>query len=105
MGETYVAGTYNRYPIKISHAKGIYVWDKDGKPYLDTFMGIGVLLFGHNHEKIIDAMKRKMEKYVHLSNFFLDDDALFVAQRLVQETGKYGRVFSQTQVQKVQNVP
>jgi len=93
MGETYVAGTYNRYPIKISHAKGIYVWDKDGKPYLDTFMGIGVLLFGHNHEKIIDAMKRKMEKYVHLSNFFLDDDALFVAQRLVQETGKYGRVF------------
>jgi acetylornithine/succinyldiaminopimelate/putrescine aminotransferase len=91
--ETYIAGTYNRYHIKVSHAKGIYVWDKDGKSYIDTFMGIGVLLFGHNHEKIIYAMKRKMEKYVHLSNFFLDEDALFVAQRLVEETGRYGKVF------------
>ncbi len=88
-----IADTYNRYSIKISRGKGIYLWDDRGNQYIDTFMGIGVLIFGHNHEKIIDAMKRKMEKYVHLSNFFLDEDAEFIAERLVKETKRDGRVF------------
>ncbi|HOJ93993.1 MAG TPA: aminotransferase class III-fold pyridoxal phosphate-dependent enzyme, partial [Fervidobacterium nodosum] len=57
---SYIANTYNRYPMKISRGKGIYLWDDRGNQYIDTFMGIGVLLFGHNHEKVIDAMKRKM---------------------------------------------
>ena len=89
----FIAGTYNRFPIEISHAKGIYVWDKNGNRYIDTFMGIGVTLFGHNHERIVNAMKAKIDRYVHLSNFFLDEDALYVAQRLVKETGRYGKVF------------
>jgi len=89
----FIAGTYNRFPIEISHAKGIYVWDKNGNRYIDTFMGIGVMLFGHNHERIVNAMKAKIDRYVHLSNFFLDEDALYVAQRLVKETGRYGKVF------------
>lgn len=91
--EFYLSNTYNRYPIEVSHAKGIYVWDKSNKRYIDTFMGIGVLLFGHGHEKVIQAMKEKIDRYVHLSNFFVDDDANYVAQRLVRETGRYGKVF------------
>lgn len=90
---TYIANTYKRYPISISHAKGIYVWDTAGNLYIDTFMGIGVLLFGHNHDKVIEAMKNKIERYVHLSNFFLDEDACFIAERLVKEVGVNGKVF------------
>lgn len=90
---SYIAHTYNRYPIEISHAKGIKVWDNQGKEYIDTFMGIGVLLFGHNHDKVVNAMKEKLERYTHLSNFFLDEDAEIVAERLVKETGREGKVF------------
>jgi len=91
--ENFIADTYNRLPIEVSHARGIYVWDKKGNRYIDTFMGIGVILFGHGHERVISAMKEKIDKYVHLSNFFLDEDALYVAERLVKETGRYGKVF------------
>ncbi|MGC8819606.1 MAG: aspartate aminotransferase family protein [Fervidobacterium sp.] len=84
----YIADTYYRYPIEVSHAKGMYIWDIDGKEYIDTFMGIGVLLFGHNYEKVIEAMKRKMDRYVHLSNFFFDEDAEAIAERLVKESSK-----------------
>lgn len=90
---SYLAQTYNRYSIQIDRAKGIKVWDKKGNEYIDTFMGIGVLLFGHNHDNIVNAMKEKMERYVHISNFFLDEDAEFVAKRLVEETKKNGKVF------------
>lgn len=90
---SYIASTYNRYPIQISHAKGIKVWDTEGKEYFDTFMGIGVLLFGHNHERIISAMREKLQRYTHISNFFLDEDAEIIAERLVKETKNEGKVF------------
>lgn len=90
---TYIASTYNRYPIQVSHAKGLKVWDKQGEEYIDTFMGIGVLLFGHNHDRVVSAMKEKLERYTHLSNFFLDEDAEIVAERLVKETGREGKIF------------
>lgn len=90
---SYLADTYIRFPIKVRNASGVRIWDLDGNEYIDTFMGIGVLLFGHNHPNVIRAMKKKMERYVHLSNFFLDEDAEYVARRLVSETGKGGKVF------------
>lgn len=89
----YLADTYIRFPIKVRNASGVRIWDLDGNEYIDTFMGIGVLLFGHNHPNVIRAMKEKMERYVHLSNFFLDEDAEYVARRLISETGKGGKVF------------
>ncbi|ODN30427.1 aspartate aminotransferase family protein [Fervidobacterium thailandense] len=90
---SYLADTYVRFPIKVRNALGIKIWDIDGNEYIDTFMGIGVLLFGHNHPGVVQAMKEKIERYVHLSNFFLDEDAEHVARRLISETGKNGKVF------------
>ncbi|HUM76542.1 MAG TPA: aminotransferase class III-fold pyridoxal phosphate-dependent enzyme, partial [Fervidobacterium sp.] len=90
---SYVADTYSRFPIRIAKANGMNVWDDEGREYIDTFMGIGVLLFGHNHPVVVQAMKQKMDHYVHLSNFFADDDAEVVAERLVMETGRNGKVF------------
>jgi len=90
---SYVADTYSRFPIHVVRANGMNVWDDEGREYIDTFMGIGVLLFGHNHPVVVQAMKEKMDHYVHLSNFFADDDAEVVAERLVRETGRNGKVF------------
>lgn len=90
---SYVADTYSRFPIHVAKASGMNIWDSDGREYIDTFMGIGVLLFGHNYPVVVQAMKEKMDRYVHLSNFFVDDDAEIVAERLVKETGRNGKVF------------
>ncbi|MBO8160014.1 MAG: aminotransferase class III-fold pyridoxal phosphate-dependent enzyme [Thermosipho sp. (in: Bacteria)] len=89
----YISNTYKRFPIKIQRAKGIWIYDTNNNKYLDTFSGIGVLSFGHSDEIIKNAIKEKINRYTHISNFFLDEDALYIAKRLVNETGKDGNVF------------
>lgn len=84
---------YNHFRIEIDHAEDIYIVATDGKRYIDAFSGIGVLSFGHSYGDLIRCMKKKMEKYTHLSNFFLDSDAEYVAERLVRFTGRRGKVF------------
>lgn len=56
------------YPfgIKISHAKGSYIYDTDGKVYLDFISGISVSNIGHGNKKVIDAIKTQAEKHLHV---------------------------------------
>ncbi|KAF2956967.1 aminotransferase class III-fold pyridoxal phosphate-dependent enzyme [Marinitoga sp. 38H-ov] len=84
---------YDYYNIKIDYAKGIYIYSKNGEKYIDTFSGIGVLALGHSNEELILALKNKIDKYMHLSNYFLDEDAQWVANKLVELTGERGTVF------------
>ncbi|SHH38874.1 aspartate aminotransferase family protein [Thermosipho atlanticus] len=89
----YIANTYRRIPIIIERGEGIWIYDTLGNKYLDTFSGIGVLSFGHCDEIINNAIREKISKFTHISNFFVDNDALFVAEKLVKETKKDGSVF------------
>lgn len=91
--EKYLVNVYKPFPIQISRAKGIYVYDVNGRRYVDTFSGIGVLAFGHSNEEIAQAMKNKIDKYTHISNYFTDPDAIEVARVLVERTGRGGKVF------------
>ncbi|WP_228288210.1 aspartate aminotransferase family protein [Thermosipho ferrireducens] len=90
---SFIINTYNRLPIKITKAKGIYIYDDEGRKYIDTFSGIGVLAFGHGDSFTKKAIREKMEKFLHVSNFFLDEDAEFVSQFLVQQTHSPGKVY------------
>ncbi len=89
----YVCQVYKPFPIQIDYARGVYIYSKDGKRYFDSFSGIGVLAFGHNDKDIKRAMIEKMERYMHTSNFFFDEDAEKVAETLVKKTGRTGKVF------------
>ena len=82
---------YTPFPIKVKYAKGVYIYDQDEKCYLDTFSGIGVMNLGHSHPEIIDKMHEKMQRHMHISNYFVDDDALFVAEKLVSFTQRAGK--------------
>ncbi len=93
MNNEFLLQIYNPFPIQISHAKGIYVWDTSDKKYIDTFSGIGVLAFGHSDDDVKFAMKRKLDNYAHLSNYFLDPDASEVARIIVERTGQMGKVY------------
>lgn len=89
----YICSVYSPFPIQIERAEGVYIYAKDGRRYFDSFSGIGVLAFGHSDEDIKKAMIEKMKRYMHISNFFLDEDAEIVAKGLIQRTNRNGKVF------------
>lgn len=84
---------YDTFPVEIERARGVYVFDKEGQKYLDTFAGIGVMSLGHSDPGLLETLKAKMDRYMHVSNFFLDEDTLVVSQKLVNFTGKNGTVY------------
>jgi len=59
-------GVASAHPIVISRAAGSYVWDTDGKKYLDFVGGIGVLNVGHNHPAVVDAIKKQIDSFTHV---------------------------------------
>lgn len=54
------------FGIKVSHAKGSYIYDIEGKSYLDLISGIGVSALGHGNEKIKEAIKKQVDKHLHV---------------------------------------
>ncbi|MEQ8908772.1 MAG: aspartate aminotransferase family protein [Vicingaceae bacterium] len=54
------------FGIKVDRAQGSYIYDKEGKPYLDLISGIAVSNLGHGHPKIIEAIKQQAEKHLHV---------------------------------------
>lgn len=79
---------YNPYKIEIERAKGIYIFDKYGKKYIDSFSGIGVMALGHSNEKVNNAIVEKLKKHSHVSNFFLDENTEKVSKLLSGEGEK-----------------
>lgn len=57
---------YSVHPIYPARAEGSYVWDADGKRYLDWSVGIAVMNVGHSHPKVVDAVQRQAEQFQHL---------------------------------------
>ncbi len=84
--------TYKRLPIEIDHASGAKIWDRDGNEYLDFLAGIAVNALGHSHPKIIEAAKKQISQYMHVSNYFYQEPQILLAENLTQLTG-YSRVF------------
>ena len=52
--------------LEFERAEGVYLYDKEGKPYIDLIAGIGVSNTGHGHPYVIDAIKTQLDKYLHL---------------------------------------
>lgn len=92
LDETYIMSTYNRLPIAIEQGVGNYLIDTQGNNYLDLFTGLAVNILGHSHPAIIDTLKEQGEKFLHISNVFLNKPAIELAQRLVHHSIK-GKVF------------
>ena len=52
--------------MEISHAKGMYIYDINGKSYLDLVAGVSACTLGHSHPKIIESVQQQIEKYAHV---------------------------------------
>lgn len=66
--EKYVMANYRRVPITVVRGQGNYIWDANGKKYLDLFPGWGVAGLGHCHPRIAAALQKQTEKLLHVAN-------------------------------------
>ncbi len=68
--EAHVLHTYNRFPIVLEKGDGVYLYDTDGKKYLDFAAGIAVFGLGYHYPGYDEALKEQIDKVIHTSNLF-----------------------------------
>ncbi len=85
--EPHVMKTYGRLPIALSHGDGCWLWDTEGKRYLDALAGIAVNTLGHAHPKLVAALTDQIGKIVHSSNYYLVPLQEQLAAKLVELSG------------------
>jgi acetylornithine/N-succinyldiaminopimelate aminotransferase len=66
----HVMNTYGRLPIALSHGRGCWLWDTQGRRYLDALAGIAVNTLGHGHAKLVPALHDQVSKLIHTSNYY-----------------------------------
>lgn len=84
--------TYSRYPVGVQKARGSRIWDFDGREYIDLLSGIAVTSIGHCHPEVTKAVCEQMDKLVHVSNLFYQEEQVELAENLVA-TCHCNRVF------------
>lgn len=82
--EEYILHTYNRFQIVIEKGDGVYLYDADGKKYLDFGAGIAVFALGYNDKEYSDALKAQIDKVIHTSNLFYNIPAAKAAEKLIK---------------------
>ncbi len=80
--DRYVMATYGRFPVVFERGQGVYLWDTDGRRYLDFLAGIAVNGVGHCHPKVVEAVQRQCAKLMHVSNLYLIEQQAELAQAL-----------------------
>ena len=90
--ESALLHTYNRFPLVIDHGDGVYLYDTDGKEYLDFAAGIAVQAFGYNNKEYNDALKAQIDKVMHTSNLYYNVPIMNAAKRLLKAS-RMDRVF------------
>ncbi len=84
--------TYNRFPVVFDHGKGVYLYDTEGKEYLDFAAGIAVCSLGYGDETYTKSLKNQVEKLLHTSNLYYNEPTTQAAEKLLQVSGM-DRVF------------
>lgn len=90
--EKYVIANYKRYPLVIVRGEGSYVWDADGKRYIDLFPGWGVNGIGHCHPRVVAAIREQAGKLLHVANNYFMEPQARLAQ-LISEHSFGGKCF------------
>ncbi len=90
--ESALLHTYNRYQIVWDKGDGMYLYDIEGKKYLDFVAGIAVFALGYNNRAYNDALKAQIDKVIHTSNYYYNIPAVEAAKKLKKISGM-DRVF------------
>ena len=94
--EPHVMKTYGRLPLALSHGRGCWVWDTEGKKYLDGLGGIAVNTLGHAHPRLVPALQEQIGKLIHSSNYYLVPLQEQLAAKLCELSGLTNVFFCST---------
>ena len=79
--------TYNRYPVILDRGEGVYLYDTEGKKYLDFAAGIAVQALGYGNQAYNDALKGQIDKLLHTSNLYYNRPVAEAAEKLCRVSG------------------
>ena len=88
-----VMNTFGKPKLVLTKGEGPYVWDADGKKYLDLLGGIAVNALGHGHPALVSAVTTQLSTLGHVSNFFATEPQVRLAEKLLDLLGVQGKVF------------
>ena len=94
--DPHVMQTYGRLPMALSHGRGCWLWDTEGKKYLDGLAGIAVNTLGHAHPKLVPALQDQIGKIIHSSNYYLVPLQEQLAAKLCELSGLTNVFFCST---------
>ena len=89
----HVLNTYGRLPIALSHGQGCWLWDTEGRKYLDGLGGIAVNTLGHAHPKLVPALQDQVARLIHSSNYYEVPLQEQLAAKLCEISGLSGAFF------------
>lgn len=84
--------TYNRFQVVFDHGQGVYLYDTDGKKYLDFAAGIAVCALGYSNDNYKNALKIQVDKLLHTSNLYYNAPTIEASQKVLDASGM-DRVF------------
>lgn len=81
--EVNILHTYNRFPVVLDHGEGVYLYDVEGKKYLDFAAGIAVNALGYHYPGYDEALKDQIDKLIHVSNLYYNQPVIEAGAKLV----------------------
>ncbi|WP_010236774.1 aspartate aminotransferase family protein [Clostridium arbusti] len=86
MSKSNMMNTYGRFDVIFEKGKGARLFDSKGKEYIDFVSGVAVNCLGHANDKIVKTIKTQAEKLMHISNYYWNQNALDLAEKLCENT-------------------
>jgi acetylornithine/N-succinyldiaminopimelate aminotransferase len=94
--------TYNRYPVALSRGKGVFLYDAEGKRYLDFVAGLGVNALGHGHPRVLRVIREQAARAIHVSNLYYNEFQGRLAEKLCQLSGLHRAFFSNSGTEAIE---
>jgi acetylornithine/N-succinyldiaminopimelate aminotransferase len=92
IGNQCLMGTYSRFPIVMDRGEGVYLYDADGKKYLDFLAGVAVNSLGYGDKDVIRAIENQAKKLMHCSNYYYNENMVELS-RLLTKNSCFDKVF------------
>ena len=84
---SHLMNTYARLPVAFTRGEGVWLWDTQGKRYLDALAGVAVNAIGHSHPKLVAALRDQVGKLIHTSNIYHIEAQEKLADKIAQLSG------------------
>src|SRR6185437_1209677 len=93
LAKKHLIGNYTRYPVCLVRGEGSWVWDAEGKRYLDFFPGWGCGILGHCPPRVVEAVREQVATIIHVPNTWYTEPQILLAKALSERTDFGGQCF------------